>query len=93
MSLLHRLTRAPASRSQAARRGAQVAARPHPPLDPEAPPAEPAPACGCGWFESSHELQAGLQVTEHREIEPVVNQIPLSWWLGWELDAVCRSVR
>lgn len=93
MSLLHRLSREPARRSPAPGRGSRDATRPHPLQGTEAPAAEPLPACGCGWFESSHELQAGLQVTEHREIEPVVNQIPLSWWLGWELDAAWRSVR
>ncbi|RVT52623.1 hypothetical protein [Rubrivivax albus] len=48
---------------------------------------------GCGWFDSSHDLHHGLQVTEHRDVDAVVNQIPLSWWLGWELDAVRTPVR
>jgi hypothetical protein len=47
----------------------------------------------CGWFDSSHELQRGLRVTEHAQVDAVVNQIPLSWWLGWELDAALTSVR
>lgn len=51
------------------------------------------PPRGCGWFDSSHDLHHGLQVTEHRDVDAVVNQIPLSWWLGWELDAVCTPVR
>jgi hypothetical protein len=29
------------------------------------PDAPQEPAGGCGWFDSSHELHAGLQVTEH----------------------------
>jgi hypothetical protein len=48
---------------------------------------------GCGWFDSSHDLQSGLRVTEHAQADAVVNQIPLSWWLGWELDAALSSVR
>lgn len=51
----------------------------------EAPPDEP--ACGCGWFESSFELHSGLQVTEHLSPEPVVNELPLGWWLDWQLIA------
>lgn len=38
---------------------------------------------GCGWFESSHELHAGLQVTEHASPEAVVNEVPAGWWLDW----------
>lgn len=39
---------------------------------------------GCGWFDSSHELHAGLQVTEHLTPERVVNDVPLGWWLDWQ---------
>lgn len=62
---------------------------------PEVHPAQPADERppGCGWFDSSHDLHTGLHVTEHREVESVVNQIPLSWWLGWELDAARPPVR
>ena len=38
---------------------------------------------GCGWFDSSHELQAGLQVTEHASPDAVANELPLGWWLDW----------
>jgi hypothetical protein len=38
---------------------------------------------GCGWFDSSHELHAGLQVTEHLSPDGVVNDVPLGWWLDW----------
>ena len=38
---------------------------------------------GCGWFDSSHELHAGLQVTEHLSPDPVANEVPLGWWLDW----------
>lgn len=58
----------------------------------EPPAAEERPP-GCGWFDSSHDLQHGLRVTEHAQVDAVVNQIPLSWWLGWELDAALSSVR
>ena len=51
----------------------------------EAPADEP--ACGCGWFDSSHELHAGLQVTEHLSPERVANEVPLGWWLDWQLAA------
>ncbi|HMO47680.1 MAG TPA: hypothetical protein PKB14_16835 [Rubrivivax sp.] len=39
---------------------------------------------GCGWFDSSHELHAGLQVTEHLTPERVANELPLGWWLDWQ---------
>jgi hypothetical protein len=39
---------------------------------------------GCGWFDSSHELNTGLQVTEHLTPERVVNEVPLGWWLDWQ---------
>lgn len=41
---------------------------------------------GCGWFDSSHALNAGLQVTEHLTPEPVANEVPLGWWLDWQSD-------
>jgi hypothetical protein len=50
---------------------------------------------GCGWFDSSHELNAGLQVTEHASPEPVANEVPLGWWLDWQASGAsapaCRS--
>lgn len=48
---------------------------------------------GCGWFDSSHELQAGLRVDEELPPEAVARLVPLSWWLAWELDAALPSVR
>jgi hypothetical protein len=39
---------------------------------------------GCGWFDSSHELHTGLQVTEHLTPERVANEVPLGWWLDWQ---------
>lgn len=66
-----------------------------PPRRPAA--ASPVPAAdelpGCGWFASSHDLRSGLRVTEHAEVDVLLNQIPLSWWLGWELDAALSCAR
>lgn len=45
-----------------------------------------APPClGCGWFDSSHELQSGLQVSEHDDDEVVAAALPLSTWLDLQL--------
>ena len=86
MPLLSRLIR---SRATPARKPMRVRRSD----DTEAPaPGDDRPR-GCGWFDSSHDLHRGLQVTEHREVDAVVNQIPQSWWLGWELDAVRTPVR
>lgn len=41
---------------------------------------------GCGWFDSSHELQAGLQVTEHASPDGVATALPLADWLGLHLS-------
>lgn len=43
---------------------------------------------GCGWFDSSHELQHGLWVREHQTPDAVANDLPLASWLelhlaGW----------
>lgn len=38
-------------------------------------------AAGCGWFDSSWELQRGLAVTEHGGFERVQFDVPLSWLL------------
>lgn len=48
---------------------------------------------GCGWYDSSHELLRGVRVTEHAEAAAVVNLVPLSWWLAWELDAALAQPR
>jgi hypothetical protein len=39
---------------------------------------------GCGWFDSSWALHAGLQITEHETTDRVVNDLPLAWWLAWQ---------
>lgn len=50
-----------------------------------ATPAEPADSSrSCGWFDSSHELHSGMQVTEYLSPEPVANEVPLGWWLDWQ---------
>jgi hypothetical protein len=40
---------------------------------------------GCGWFDSSHELNRGLQVTEHASLDAVAGELPLSDWLRMQL--------
>ena len=46
---------------------------------------------GCGWFDSSHELHVGLQVTEHLSPERVANEVPLGWWLDWQTTGCVAS--
>lgn len=48
--------------------------------DPSRPGLEPA---GCGWFESSRTLLEGTDVREHQVLDPIVNDLPLSWWIEW----------
>ena len=43
------------------------------------------PCLGCGWFDSSHELQSGLHVTEHDDDEVVAAALPLATWLEVQL--------
>lgn len=38
---------------------------------------------GCGWFESSRTLREGADVREHQVLDPIVNDLPLSWWIEW----------
>lgn len=39
---------------------------------------------GCGWFDSSHELQRGLLVVEHADPGAAARLLPLEAWLhGW----------
>jgi len=49
---------------------------------------------GCGWFDSSHDLQSGLLVTEHASADSVANELPLEAWLdlhlsGWRPPQGC----
>ncbi len=46
---------------------------------------------GCGWFDSSYELLAGLSITEHDSPDRVANELALDVWLSWHLAA--RSPR
>ena len=50
---------------------------------------DPAPAeerpLGCGWFDSSEDLRAGLQVREHASPDAVSNHLPLAAWLELHL--------
>lgn len=43
------------------------------------------PCLGCGWFDSSHELQSGLHVSEHDDDEAVAAALPLATWLDLQL--------
>ena len=43
-------------------------------------------APGCGWFNSSHDLQHGLQVREHLGADASGRELPLSLWLEIELQ-------
>lgn len=47
--------------------------------------ADEAPPPGCGWFNSSHELQRGLLVTEHASADAVAAELPLDNWIGLHL--------
>ncbi len=48
---------------------------------------------GCGWFDSSHELNVGLQVTEHLTPERIGNELPLGWWLDWHAGTASPSAQ
>jgi hypothetical protein len=56
-----------------------------------AEPAEPAEPewrnMGCGWFDSSHELAAGLRVQELATAQALAEALPLNAWLELELVA------
>lgn len=52
-----------------------------------APAAEDEIPAGCGWFDSSHELQHGLWVQEHATPDAVANDLPLGEWLELHMAA------
>ena len=56
-----------------------------PELLEDAEEAEEARPAGCGWFNSSHELQRGLLVTEHASADAVAAELPLDGWIGLHL--------
>lgn len=50
---------------------------------------------GCGWFDSSHDLQNGLQVHEHASLATLSELLPLANWLelhlsGWPAGSPAR---
>lgn len=49
----------------------------------EGPPQEC--VLGCGWFDSSHDLRAGLVVREHASADAVSEQLGLACWLELHL--------
>ena len=53
--------------------------------DRAAAPAVEDRALGCGWFDSSHDLQAGLRVREHASPEALAAELPLGIWLDWHM--------
>jgi len=55
---------------------------PRPCADGQEPRPCPEPA-GCGWFESSRTLREGTDVQEHQVLDPIVNDLPLAWWIEW----------
>ncbi len=41
---------------------------------------------GCGWFDSSHDLQHGLSVREHASPDTLARELPLANWLELQLS-------
>jgi hypothetical protein len=41
---------------------------------------------GCGWFDSSHDLQHGLSVREHASPDTLARELPLANWLELHLS-------
>ena len=41
---------------------------------------------GCGWFDSSHDLQQGLRVQEHLSADSLARELPLGAWLDLQLS-------
>ena len=41
---------------------------------------------GCGWFDSSHELQCGLVIQEHATGSTLAAQLPLAGWIELQLS-------
>ena len=57
------------------------------------PADNPAAVHLCGWFDSSHELNAGLNVTEHLNPDAVAKEVPLGWWLDWQVNGTTASAQ
>jgi hypothetical protein len=47
-----------------------------------APAANVETILGCGWFDSSYELQAGLSVQEYRGLDALAPLLDLTDWLA-----------
>lgn len=60
------------------------------PTPATAPEADERPL-GCGWFDSSHDLQHGLWVREHASPDAVASQLPLGFWLQLHLADGART--
>ena len=43
-------------------------------------------APGCGWYDSSHDLQTGLLVCEHLDPAALARELPLAAWLDLQLQ-------
>lgn len=57
------------------------------PTPETAPPVEDREELGgCGWFDSSHDLQSGLQVHEHASLATLSELLPLASWLELHLS-------
>ena len=67
------------------RRGARKPGALHP------PPADEVRPLGCGWFDSSHELECGLQVQEADATadQDALSTMPLGDWLELALRTGC----
>ncbi len=53
------------------------------PLPPGGPLPEAEAPRGCGWFESSHELNQGVRVIEHVGFDALPpGAVPLAWQLA-----------
>jgi hypothetical protein len=53
--------------------------------DDVAPAPEDERPRGCGWFDSSHDLRAGLQIREHASADAVSHELSLGAWLELHL--------
>lgn len=42
---------------------------------------------GCGWFDSSHDLNQGLCVRELAGPASLARELPLPAWIDWQLAA------
>ena len=57
----------------------------------DSPSADEDRQLGCGWFDSSHELERGLQVQEADA--QALSALPLGDWLNLELRTWCGQLQ